>query len=140
MAKQLRLEQPSSFDIRNTIARKDGVIRDLEKGTGFQDLHAKAQAIEQGADDIIMSGLDRAWYEAELRSIESIQGDKHVFETFLDNGSQALGHVYAGSGLYRVLDSMNRPSRLPNWALIQIDRERMPASNDLWKKNKVSTN
>lgn len=138
MAKKLRLEQPSCFDIRNTIAKKDEVIRDFEKGIRFQELHTKVQAIKQGDDDVIMFRSDRAWYEAQVRDIEAIQDDIRSFQKFIDNGSHKMGHVYAGSGLYRALFVHDKP-RMSDWALIEIDRERVPASDDLYEKNKVST-
>ena len=84
-----------------------------------------------------MTGPERGQYRSTLKYIRQVQEARNVFQKFLDDGSQKLGYVFAGSGLYKGVRRPDGTHRLSDWALINIFPGRLGTSESLHEQNKV---
>ncbi|KAJ5263273.1 hypothetical protein N7478_010878 [Penicillium angulare] len=123
MAKKiLRIEQPSTFDLKNTIAHLDESIG-CEKNPEFLRVDEKSKAIEQGVDDFVTPNEDRR-YRKTLDRIQTLESQRAVFEKILAEESHGLGHVFSGSGANSTITE-DGVTRISDWALINVNLERL---------------
>ncbi|KAJ5085283.1 hypothetical protein N7532_010054 [Penicillium argentinense] len=135
MARELlRVEQPSTFDLQNTIMRIKKRINS-RRSSEFLELHELAEAIEKGSGGFMIPPDEKA-YKSTLRDIRSWEDRRAVFENFLHKESHKLGHVFCGSGIHRQVTVAGGDKRILDWALVQIDTERLPTGDALVDVNK----
>ncbi|KAJ5995501.1 hypothetical protein N7481_002478 [Penicillium waksmanii] len=125
MAKQLlRIEQPSTFDLKNTIVHLSNRIKSL-RDPEYERLHRLKEAIKKGSDDFLTPRQELN-YEMDSKIIEHWEDRRAFFEGFLSKNSHKLGHVFCGSGLHHQIVAAGGYRQIMDWALIRVDKERIP--------------
>ncbi|KAJ5094395.1 hypothetical protein N7456_010256 [Penicillium angulare] len=125
MAKKLlRVEQPSSLDLRNSIAIANSQIESYGDKK-FRQLDILAKRIEQGSGEL-MTPREKRTYQQILKFNASNQKQKDIYKKMLTDKSHQLDHVFAGSGLYALTSGPSGAKRVSDWALIEINPKLLP--------------
>jgi hypothetical protein len=97
-----------------------------QRNLEFQDF----EDMERRGEFILPYGQRR--HEVKKKVIQSLERHQKTLESFLNPQTRRLGHVYAGSGINRILIQNNGEKRMLDWALIRVRSERSPPTEALY--------
>ncbi|KAJ5087448.1 hypothetical protein N7456_011064 [Penicillium angulare] len=117
MAKRtLQVDQPSTFDLQNTIANLNEKIERFTDANLLR-IEKNIETKKQGAEVFVTPSEEQRYYMI-IECIESFKKQRLVFEKVLVEGSHRLGHISFGSGANGVITEAGK-SRVSDWALIE---------------------
>lgn len=124
----LRVDHPSVNDLESAINRAEDTKKEATD-RDYYDLKCRIHKRNEGSDDVYVTEKEESRFRSKNLHIQSFQERQKFFRTFLDGRQYYLGHVVAGSGMYRTRQQAHMttgdfPSVL-DWALISIDPQRL---------------
>jgi hypothetical protein len=108
-----QVDQPAACDLNEAISECQKNI-DSPIWAGLRGYENKVQSGDS------MTPHDVSQFNRLAEIMNSLKGDKELFEKFLEEGIQ-LGYVYAGSGQHRILPTKDQRHQRYDWALIKVD-------------------
>ena len=125
--KLLHVDHPSVGDLRSAISRAESTKKEaLDRD--YCDLKFRMRKHKK-LPDVYVTDKKQSHFKTKNLYIQAFRKRHKFFQSFLDKRQYYLGHVVAGSGLYRTkqqahMKTGNVPSAL-DWALINIDPQRL---------------
>ncbi|KAJ5195372.1 uncharacterized protein N7498_008810 [Penicillium cinerascens] len=136
----LRVEQPSTVDLNQSIKSTDGEISEI-KSEKFMDWKVQADKIALDPSDGFLDEREKGRYNKSQVQIAKLENRKAKFRRYRDKND--LGRLFAGSGFGRIKDSPNRrgissdqKKSYMDWALIKVNEWRFDREDGKLQGNK----
>lgn len=125
--KLLHVDHPSVGDLKSAISRTESTKKEA-MDRDYCDLKFRIQKHKK-LPDVYVTDKEQSRFKTKNLYVQAFRKRQKFFQGFLDKEQYYLGHVVAGSGMYRTKQQAHKktgdfPSTL-DWALISIDPQRL---------------